>query len=127
MINFEEIKQETCQPPLLRRPNPAPYFHPIFLIFQITTSGVLTLLLTWSFHYHTSLCLTRHFSIHKDCPWLLTKLLCKRLSNIILTSRFNLLDKELTLLLILGRDKLSLGAFKCPYLKVMVALMVYVR
>ena len=35
MINLERIKQKKCQPPLLRRPDPAPYFHPLFLIFEI--------------------------------------------------------------------------------------------
>ena len=34
MIILEEIKLEKCQPPPLRRPTPAPYFH-LFLIFQI--------------------------------------------------------------------------------------------
>ena len=39
MINLEKIKQEKCQPPpLLRRPTPALYFHPLFLIFQIPPS-----------------------------------------------------------------------------------------
>ena len=33
MINFEKIKQEKCYDPLLRRPAPAPYFHPFFKIF----------------------------------------------------------------------------------------------
>ena len=35
MINLEKIKKEKCQPPLLRGPAPAPYFHPFSLIFQI--------------------------------------------------------------------------------------------
>ena len=35
MINLEKIKYEKCHPPLLRRPAPAPYFHPLFKIFQI--------------------------------------------------------------------------------------------
>ena len=39
MINLEKIKQEKCRPSLLRRPAPAPYFHPLFLIFQIPPSG----------------------------------------------------------------------------------------
>ena len=36
MINFEKIKQEKCQTPspLLKRPAPAPYFHPLFKVFQ---------------------------------------------------------------------------------------------
>ena len=36
MINLEEIKQEKCQPPspLLKRPAPAPFFHPLFKVFQ---------------------------------------------------------------------------------------------
>ena len=41
MINLEKIKNEKCQPPLLRRPAPAPYFHPLFKIFQIPPSGVV--------------------------------------------------------------------------------------
>ena len=33
MINLEKFKQEKCRPsPVLRRPTPAPYFHPLFLI-----------------------------------------------------------------------------------------------
>ena len=36
MINLEKIKWEKCQSPLLRIPAPAPYFHPLFLIFQIS-------------------------------------------------------------------------------------------
>ena len=53
MINLEKIKYEKCQllppppPPqthththtLLRELAPAPYFHPLFLIFQIPPSG----------------------------------------------------------------------------------------
>ena len=35
MINLDKIKYEKCHPPLLRRPAPAPYFHPLFKIFQI--------------------------------------------------------------------------------------------
>ena len=31
MINLEKINLEKCQPPPLRRPSPAPYFHPLFL------------------------------------------------------------------------------------------------
>ena len=51
MINLEKITYEKCQrlpPPLLqthththtllREPAPAPYFHPLFLIFQIPPS-----------------------------------------------------------------------------------------
>ena len=34
MVNIEKIKLEKIQPILLRRPAPAPYFHPLFLIFQ---------------------------------------------------------------------------------------------
>ena len=30
MINLEKIKWGKCQPPLLRRPGPAPYFHSLF-------------------------------------------------------------------------------------------------
>ena len=33
MISFEIFKQEKCQPPLLRRPAPAPYSPPLFLFF----------------------------------------------------------------------------------------------
>ena len=49
MINLEKIKYKKCQPStpppspqtytLLRGPAPAPYFHPLFLIFQISLSG----------------------------------------------------------------------------------------
>ena len=35
MINLEKIKYEKCQPLLLRRPAPAPYFYSLFFIFQI--------------------------------------------------------------------------------------------
>ena len=35
MISLEKIKQEKCQPLLLRRPAPVPNYHPLFLIFQI--------------------------------------------------------------------------------------------
>ena len=38
MINLEKIKYEKCQRTLLRRPAPAPYFHLLFLIFQIPPS-----------------------------------------------------------------------------------------
>ena len=34
MINLAKIKYEKCQPPLFRKPAPAPYFHPLFLIFR---------------------------------------------------------------------------------------------
>ena len=36
-ISLEKTKYEKCQPPppLFRRPAPAPYFHSLFLIFQI--------------------------------------------------------------------------------------------
>ena len=35
MINLEKITWEKCQaPPLLRRPAPASYFHPLFLFFR---------------------------------------------------------------------------------------------
>ena len=31
MINLKKIKKEKCKPPtLLRRPAPAPYFHPFY-------------------------------------------------------------------------------------------------
>ena len=30
MINLKKIKWEKCQPDLLRRPAPAPYFHALF-------------------------------------------------------------------------------------------------
>ena len=38
MINLEQIKKEKCQspPPFSRRSAPAPYFHPLFLLFQST-------------------------------------------------------------------------------------------
>ena len=36
MISFEIFKQEKCQPPLLRRPAPAPYSHPLFEFFRTT-------------------------------------------------------------------------------------------
>ena len=53
MINLEKIKYKKCQPSnppappspspqtytILRGPAPAPYFHPLFLIFQIPLSG----------------------------------------------------------------------------------------
>ena len=51
MIKLEKIKYQKCQPPppppsphththtFLRGPAPAPYFHPLFLIFQIPPSG----------------------------------------------------------------------------------------
>ena len=35
MINPDKIKQEKCQPPPLGRHALAPYFHLLFLIFQI--------------------------------------------------------------------------------------------
>ena len=35
MINLEKIKYKKCQPPILRRPAPATFFYPLFLIFQI--------------------------------------------------------------------------------------------
>ena len=37
MINLEKIKSEKCQshPSLLKIPAPAPYFHPLILIFYI--------------------------------------------------------------------------------------------
>ena len=34
MINLEKIKYEKCQPLLLRRPAPAPYFYSLFLFFR---------------------------------------------------------------------------------------------
>ena len=34
MISLEKIQQEKCQHPFLRRPSPAPQFHPVLLIFQ---------------------------------------------------------------------------------------------
>ena len=36
MINLEKMKKEKCQSPspFLSRPTPAPYFHPLFLIFK---------------------------------------------------------------------------------------------
>ena len=53
MINLEKVKYKKCQPStppppatpspqtytFLRRSAPAPYFHPLFLIFQIPLSG----------------------------------------------------------------------------------------
>ena len=38
MINLEKVKYEKCQPPFLRRPALAPYFHRLFKIFQIPPS-----------------------------------------------------------------------------------------
>ena len=34
MISVEKIKQEKCQPPLLRSPAPTPYFHLPFFNFS---------------------------------------------------------------------------------------------
>ena len=41
MINLEKVKQEKCQPlpPSFRGPAPTPYFHPLFLVFQIPPPG----------------------------------------------------------------------------------------
>ena len=40
MINLEKITKEKCQPrrPILRRPAPASYFHPLFKAFRVPTS-----------------------------------------------------------------------------------------
>ena len=41
MTNLEKIKKEKCQPPhppFFRRPAPAPYFRPLFLILLIPLS-----------------------------------------------------------------------------------------
>ena len=43
MINVEKSKKGKCQPPpstpILRRPAPTPYYHPLFKLFHIRPSG----------------------------------------------------------------------------------------
>ena len=41
MINLEKIKSEKCQPTLLSRSAPAPYLHPLFLIFHKPPQSLL--------------------------------------------------------------------------------------
>ena len=37
MINLKQLNRKSVTPLFLRRPAPAPYFHPLPLIFQIAT------------------------------------------------------------------------------------------
>ena len=85
MINLEKIKKEKCQPPFLRRPAPALYFHPFFLIFQIPHppgevikiyfpkgEGVQTMhhdiFFCWAYCKHKiRLTLKKHYAYKKEC------------------------------------------------------------
>ena len=45
MINLEKLKSEKCQPPsLLRKPAPAPFFYPFFLLYS-THATIFSLLI----------------------------------------------------------------------------------
>ena len=75
MIN---LKMEKC-PPLLRRPAPAPYFHPLFSVFQIPPPGEVFKIyfppfkkgeseLWYSTPYFWRLPLSHNCNFLKQCP-----------------------------------------------------------
>ena len=84
MINLEKLNSKSVIPPLLKRPAPAPYFHLLFKIFQISRTILGDVIKTYFSHFKKGEGSLNYVSLHTS--WLISLIIRKKPSQLSILS-----------------------------------------